>query len=276
MRLTRIGSRSSRRVVFIAVLSVAVLGIEKTRADEDVTTTVSDRFSQTSTPLTNDQGTFEAVFTHRFNQAAKDAGGGTLWGLDSGAAIGIGVNYVFVRNLAVEVYRVNNYADYEFALKGTLVRPTASLPLALGARGGLNWRTASYAPKEASAFGQVLVSYTIANRVTLAAAPSYVENTQFQRDVFNVPAILQLRITKSIALTGEFVPKKDFVPGSVGQWSVAIEKQVFNHRFALWMGNSQASTVDQYIGGDYGGGVTDRNMKIGFNLVRAWDLSAAK
>ena len=65
------------------------------------------------------------------------------------------------------------------------------------------------------------------------------------------------------------------MPDSVGQWSVSIEKQVFNHRFALWMGNSQASTVDQYVGGDDSGGVTDRNMKIGFNLIRAFDLSSA-
>jgi Membrane bound beta barrel domain (DUF5777) len=189
--------KTIRTVVLIAVVSVAVLRVETGRADEGVTTTVGNRFSQTSTPRTNEQGTFEAVFTHRFNQAVKDAGGSTLWGLDSGAATGIGVDYVFVRNVAVQVYRVNNYADYEFALKATLVRPKASLP-------------------------------------------------------------------------------KDVVPDSVGQWSVAIQKQLFNHKFALWMGNSQASTVDQYVGGDYGGGVTDRNMKIGFNLIREWDLSPAK
>jgi hypothetical protein len=189
--------KTIRTVVLLAVVSVAVLGVEAGRADEGVTTTVGNRFSQTSTPLTNEQGTFEAVFTHRFNQAVKDAGGSTLWGLDSGAAIGIGVDYVFVPNVAVQVDRVNNYADYEFALKATLVRPKASLP-------------------------------------------------------------------------------KDVVPDSVGQWSVAIEKQLFNHKFALWMGNSQASTVDQYVGGDCGGGVTDRNMKTGFNLIREWDLSPAK
>ena len=123
--------KTIRTVALTAVASVAGLGVETGRADEGVTTTVGNRFSQTSTPLTNEQGTFEAVFTHRFNQAVKDAGGGTLWGLDSGAAIGIGVDYVFVPNVAVQVYRVNNYADYEFALKATLVRPKASLPLAL-------------------------------------------------------------------------------------------------------------------------------------------------
>jgi hypothetical protein len=237
-----------------------------------VATTVGNHFVQTSTPLTNERGTFEAYITHRFNQDAKDAGGGSLWGLDSGASTMLGIEYVPVKSLAVQVYRVNSYADYEFALKTTLLRPKAALPLAIGLRGGLDWRTASYAPKETSAFGQVLVSYTIADRVTLAAAPSWAQNTGFQKDVWNVPVIVQVKITKTIALMGEYMPKKNYVPGSVGQWSASIEKQLFNHHFALWMGNSQATTVDQTIGGDYLGGVTDRNVKIGFNLMRAFDL----
>jgi hypothetical protein len=241
-----------------------------------VATTVGNHFVQTATPLTNEKGTFEAYITHRFNQDVKDAGGGGLWGLDSGAATGIGIEYVPVKNLAVQVYRVNTYADYEFALKATLLRPRVSLPLAVGLRGGLDWRTAAYAPRETSAFGQGIVSYTIANRVTLAAAPSWVQNTQFQKDVWNVPVILQVKVTKTIAVMGEFVPRKNYVAGSVGQWSASVEKQLFNHHFALWMGNSQATTMDQIIGGDYGGGVTDRNVRIGFSLSRAWDLFPSK
>ena len=65
--------KTIRTVVLVAVPLVAALGVETGRADEGITTTVYNRFSQTSTPLTNPQGTFEAVFTHRFNQAAKDA-----------------------------------------------------------------------------------------------------------------------------------------------------------------------------------------------------------
>jgi hypothetical protein len=263
------------KVLFAGVLCATGAGVPAV-ADDGVATGVGNRFSQTSTPLTNAKGDLEWVFTHRFNQDVRDAGGGSLGGLDSGAAIGFGVEYVFVPNVAVQAYRVNNYADYEFALKATLVRPKASFPLGLGVRGGLDWRTAAYAPKETSAFGQVLLSYTIANRVTVAAAPSYAANTQFQTDVFNVPLVVQLKVTKTIAVIGEFVPKKSFLPDSVAQWTVAIEKQVFHHRFAVWAGNTQATTVDQYLGGDYAGGVTDRNMKIGFNLSRAWDLFPAK
>jgi hypothetical protein len=256
-------------VAVFGILAIAPVAAQDTTG---VATTVGNHFVETATPLTNEKGTFEAYITHRFNQDVKDAGGGSLWGLDSGAATGIGIEYVPVKNLAVQVYRVNTYADYEFALKTTLLRPRASFPVAVGLRGGLDWRTAAYAPRESSAFGQALVSYTIVNRVTLAAAPSWVQNTQFQKDVWNVPAIVQIKVTKTIAVMGEYVPKKSFVPGSVGQWSAAVEKQLFNHHFALWMGNSQATTVDQIIGGDYSGGLTDRNVKIGFSLSRAWDL----
>ncbi|MEO8585807.1 MAG: DUF5777 family beta-barrel protein [Acidobacteriota bacterium] len=262
------------RFLPIGILSALAVGAPA-RGDDGVATGVGNRFSQTSTPLTNDKGALEWVFTHRFNEDARDAGGAGLGGLDSGAAIGFGIDYVFVPNVAFQVYRVNNYADYEFALKGTILRPTASLPLALGLRGGLDWRTAAYAPKTTSWFGQALLSYTIANRVTLAAAPSYAEDTMYQQDVFNVPLVLQVKITKSIAVIGEFVPKKNDLPNATYQWSVAVEKQIFHHRFAVWIGNTQATTVDQYIGGDYGGGITDKNLKIGFNLSRAWDLFPA-
>jgi hypothetical protein len=269
---------SVRAAAAIAAAGLGVLLIAPATAQDvpGVATTVGNHFVSTQTPLTNEKGTFEAYITHRFNQNAKDAGGGSLFGLDSGAATGIGVEYAPVRNLAVQVYRVNNYADYEFALKATLLRPKAALPLAVGLRGGLDWRTAAYAPRETSFFGQGLVSYTIADRVTLAVAPSYVENTQFQKNLWNVPVAVQVKITKSIAVMGEYVPKKNYAPDSVGQWSASVEKQVFNHRFALWMGNSQATTVDQLIGGDYNGGVTDRNLKIGFSLIRAWDLFPPK
>lgn len=265
----------SSKLLLIGMLGALAAAVTA-RADDGVATGVGNRFSQTSTPLTNDKGTLEWFFTHRFNQNVKDAGGGSLGGLDSGAAIGFGVEYVVVPNVAIQAYRVNNYADYEFALKATLVRPRASFPLGVGVRGGFDWRTAEYAPKETSGFGQILLSYTIADRVTIAAAPSYAANTQFQRDVFNVPVVLQLKVTKSIAVIGEFVPRKSFLPDSVAQWTFAIEKQIFHHRFAVWLGNTQATTVDQYIGGDYAGGITDRNVKIGFNLSRGWDLFPPK
>jgi len=238
-----------------------------------VATTLGDRFLQTNSPLVNEKGVFEALITHRFNEPVYTAGFERLFGLDSGNTYGLGVEYSFLPGVSFQLYRASVYADYEFAFKANLVRPKASLPLGLGVRAGLNWLTAAYGPKQSSFFGQVLVSYTIADRVTIAAAPSYTDKTPFQEHQFNVPINIQVKITRSIAAIGEYVPKKNFVPDSVAQWSFGVEKAVYHHKFMLWIGNSRATTVDQYLGGDFVGGVTDSNIRIGFNLTRAWDVA---
>lgn len=268
-----------------------------------VATNVGNRFVNTYTPFTNDKGVAEAVITHRFEAAVIDSGGSSLWGLDGSAQIGLGMEYVPVKNVALQVYRARNYADYEFAAKVTLLWPTTELPLGVGVRGGLDWLSASYLEsiglqKQSSGFAQLLLSYTIADRVTLAAAPSYVQRTPVQTDVWNVPVAAQVRITNTIALIAEFIPKSKLdLKGfddrgalvdtpAVYQWCVLLEKAVYHHRFGLYIGNTLASTADQMMGGDYGaspytdpqgnrhivGGVTDKNIRFGFNITRSFDF----
>ena len=268
-----------------------------------VATDVGNRFINTYTPLTNDRGVAEVVITHRFDSAVIDSGGSSLWGLDGSAQIGLGVEYVPLHNVAVQIYRARNYADYEFAAKVTLLRPTKELPIGIGLRGGVDWLSASYLTplglqKQSSGFGQLLVSGTLFDRVTIAVAPSYVQRTPVQTDVWNVPVAVQVRITNSIALIAEFIPKSkvDFKgfddrgalvdTPAVYQWCVLLEKAVYHHRFGLYIGNTIASTVDQMMGGDYGavpgvdkngnsvvvGGVTDKNIHFGFNITRSFDF----
>ncbi len=297
------GIRPAAAAVAAAVLCLSTAAAAQ-EGVKDVATNVGNRFVNTYSPLTNDKGVAEAVITHRFDEAVIDSGGSSLWGLDGSAQIGLGVEYVPIKGLAVQVYRARNYADYEFAAKATLLWPKKELPLAVGVRGGLDWLTASYLTslgleKQTSLFGQLLVSYTIADRVTLAAAPTYVQRTPVQTDVFNVPLIVQVNVTKTIALIGEFIPKStldfksfDFATGQyasvppVAQWAVVLEKSVYHHRFGLYIGNTLASTVDQMMGGDYGavpatdrsgnpivvGGVTDKNIHFGFNITRSFDF----
>ena len=66
----------------------------------------------------------------------NEAGGNNLFGLDSGANIGIGLGYVPVDRLAVEVYRASSGGDYELAAQVHVPRsrrrsvpsPSASAP----------------------------------------------------------------------------------------------------------------------------------------------------
>jgi hypothetical protein len=273
-------------------------------------TDVGNRFINLNTPLVNDSGTFEVVITHRFNQSVKDASGSSLWGLDGSAEIGLGVEYTPVNRVAVQVFRGRTHADYEFASKIALLRPKKDLPFAVAVRGGVNWLTGSDLAadaglaKQTSGFGQLLVSGTFFDRVTLAAAPTYVQRSPVQRDIRNVPVMAQVKLTKSVALMAEFIPKLkpdlktsavDLATGAISfvdvapvyQWSVLIEKSVFHHRFGLYVGNTVGSTIDQLMGGDFGasrpvdpgsgtrviaGGVTDKNIHFGFNIIRNFDI----
>lgn len=249
--------------------------------EEYVVTGLGNRFVQSYTPLVNKKGLFEAAVTHRFYQPAREAGGGGALGLDGGNSFGLFLEYAFLKNVAVQIARSDANADYEFAAKVTLLRPSKSLPLAIGLRGGLDWQTANYLGpnKKSGFFGQALVSITIADVITLAAAPTIVEKTpggggsDGNSSVFNVPIIAQIKITSSIAAIGEYVPAKTSrVPGTVGQWSFAIEKSVYHHKFALRFGNSGAVTTDQIMAGDWQGGVTESNIRLGFNLTRQFDI----
>jgi Membrane bound beta barrel domain (DUF5777) len=230
------------------------------------------RFLQTASPLVNEKGLLEAVFTHRFNQAVNQAGGNELFGLDSGANIGLGLSYAAVDRLAVEVYRGSTGGDYEFGVKVAALTATREMPVAVSVRAGTNWLTKYDVDRKFGAFGQLLLAGTIGDCVTVAASPTFVTNTPLFKNVFNVPLALQVRLGHGFFATGEYIFRNRDLSGSVGQWSFALEKAVFHHRFGVWIGNSGATTVDQIIGGDYGGGVTESNLRLGFNIVRQFEI----
>jgi hypothetical protein len=242
---------------------------------EEIGAWLGNRFLQTATPLVNDRGLFEANFNHRFYDSVVDSGGSRLFGLDNGAAVYLSMDYAPVRNFSVQVSRAALNADYEFSAKGTILRPTPDLPIGVGVRAGINWLTADYAKKQTSGFVQVLASATLANRVTFAAAPSYTQRTPLREQVINVPLIAAFRITPSTVATGEFVPKYGRTEWK-SQWSFGVSKELYHHKFTLWIGNSGATTVDQMLASDYNGGVKDYNIRIGFNLMRQWDLAGKR
>ncbi|MFI5182207.1 MAG: DUF5777 family beta-barrel protein [Thermoanaerobaculia bacterium] len=232
-----------------------------------------DRFLQTASPLVNEKGILQAIFTHRFNQPVNSAGGNNLFGLDSGANIGLGVGYVPVDHLSIDVYRASSGGDYEFAAKYALLVPTAERPFGIAVRGGLDWLTKFEIDQKVGGFGQILIAATLWDRVTLAAAPSFVSNTPLFRNVYNVPLAVQVKIAKGLFATGEYVLRNKDLDGSVGQWSFALEKRLWLHRFSVWIGNSAATTVDQILAGDYAGGVRESNIRLGFNIIRQFEIA---
>ena len=232
----------------------------------------ADRFLQSASPLVNEKGILQAIFTHRFNEPVNSAGGNELFGLDSGANIGLGLGYVPVDHLSIEIYRASSGGDYEFAAKYAFLAATEKQPVGIALRAGVDWLTKYDVDPKTGGFVQASVAATLANRVTIAAVPTYVSSTPFFKNVFNVPVIVQVKVAKGLYATGEYVFRNKDLDGSVGQWSFAVEKSLWLHRFGIWIGNSPASTVDQIMAGDYAGGVRESNIRLGFNIVRGFEI----
>ncbi len=59
----------------------------------------------------------------------------------------------------------------------------------------------------------------------------------------------------------------DAHPGQLA-WSVALNKRVPGHAFLIYFGNSRATTADLIVGSDFPGSFKQRDVRIGFNLMR--------
>ena len=85
-------------------------------------------------------GTLGMLFSHRFAQPLEDSDWHSLASFDSGADIGIGASYVPLRNLEVAVDRSSNQDDWEIALKYRFFERSASFPLSVALRAGVDIR----------------------------------------------------------------------------------------------------------------------------------------
>lgn len=222
-------------------------------------------------------GTLGMLFSHRFAEPLKDSDEHSLFSLDSGADIGIGLAYVPVRNLEVSLDRSSNQDDWEFAAKYRFLSRSGRNPFSLALRVGGNARTDVGVDRETGFFAQGIVAVSIGNRVRLTFVPTYLSRTSGQRfippeeDVFNLPAAVAVGITRSINLQGEVIVRR-VRHGSPGVgWIAAVEKTVLRHRFAVTVGNVRTTTVDQYTAPDFFGQEV-KDYFIGFNLVRQWKL----
>ena len=95
--------------------------------------------------------------------------------------------------------------------------------------------------------------------------------SQLYENIFNVPFAASIALTHSIEIHGEVIPRLSKVNSSGVAWSVTVEKSLLRHRFAFYAGNYRQTTVDRYIQAvPYG--FPPKNVYIGFNLLRAWNL----
>jgi plastocyanin len=218
---------------------------------------------------------FKSAFrvTHRFTQPLNASVGdvaGNLFGLDSGAQIGLEYRFGIVKNGEVGIHRTSDRTVEFFGQYG-IVRQAANRPVdvsvLVSVEGTNNFRD-QYSPALAA-----LVSRTFGERAALYVEPTWVHHANVQPDTAIAGASTdtvmvglggRFRVRPTVSIVTEFSPRlAGFRPG-INHGGVAIEKRLGGHMFQLNVSDSFATTMGQIARG----GPESTNWHLGFNISR--------
>ena len=230
----------------------------------------------TTKPLPRLKSAFR--LTHRFTRPLGQGDFGSLvedlFGLNSSAFVGLEFRIGLADGTQAGIYRASNRTIQFFGQQRLLEqrRYGVGLDLILSIEGTNNFRD-EYLP----AVGAV-VSRAIGDRATVYAQPAWVGNTNIAAllhptaqppgddgSTFIVGLGSRVRLTRSLYLLGEIVPRAaGFVHGDAHA-TFGVETRVGGHAFQLNFSNSIGTTLGQLAQGG-----SERDWFIGFNITRTF------
>lgn len=235
---------------------------------------VQPDFTIVTLPTTLRLPRFKSAFrvTHRFGRplGAGDFGDlvGDLFGLDSGAQIGLEYRFGLMRGLQAGIHRTNG-KTIEFFSQYNVLQQNGSAPIGLGVLASIdgtnNFRD-SYSP----AVG-VALSRTMGNVAAFYVEPIWVNNTNpgpdalvDDNDTFLVGVATRIRVRPTVYLVGEIVPRVAGYDPGVTHANFGIEKRSGGHVFQMNFSNGVGTTMSQIARG----GFTNDDWFLGFNISR--------
>ncbi len=234
--------------------------------------------------------TWEVRFSHRFNGSIDGNGVHSLFGLDGGANVGIGLSYVPVRDLEVSLTRHSALETYEAAIKYALVQQAQAIPFSAALRAGVDYRNARSIDDRSSLFAQAIVSHQFGERFDVYAVPTYVTragrvasgdtSAALFDHAFNVPVGALVQVMPGLSIVAELIPPNHDLPSGLKAdpgWSIGIKRAIGGHLFEVLLTNSNGMTADQYISSTYNGAPFRwRDKRLGFNIERRWGRGARR
>ena len=207
--------------------------------------------------------------THRFNGNLRSGSFGenasNLFGLDLGAAVGFEYRFGIARHLQGVVYRTAIDKTFQFSGKYDAVRQKDSVPVSVSALISVEG-TDNFQEHYSPALGAA-VSRMVADRLAVYATPVWVHNTaaslDLDRDTFFVGIGGRVRVSSTVYLVGEVVPRASGYRPNKAAYGFAIEKRAGGHLFQINVNNGQGTTFGQIARG----GIPD-TLYLGFNLAR--------
>ncbi len=232
---------------------------------------VGTRLIDLPTPYTVGSRRVEVLFTHRFQQTVQDGDEHDLWGLDGGSDVGIGLAWGVTSHLDLALFRSSFQENFEVSAKYLFLEQAPRVPITVAVRAGADLLRREGVEDADRPFVQLLLVRRLAPGVSLLLAPSWVRDTPRLRDAFNVPVGITFPLGPALVEL-EWIPANRDLEESEDGWHVALSQDVGGHIFEVVVGNSRATTVDQYLGGDFAGGFEAGDVRLGFNLVRDFDF----
>jgi len=209
--------------------------------------------------------------THRFARPLNDEFAdvaGDLFGLDSGAQIGLEYRFGFVRNGQVGIHRTSDKTLEFFAQYG-VIRQTPDRWVDVTALASIEG-TNNFRDRYSPALGAI-VSRRFDEHAALYIEPMWVHHSNVQPptagdadDTFMIGLGGRVRIRPSVSIAAEVSPRMSGYRPGVDHASFAIEKRVGGHMFQLNFSDSSATTLGQIARG----GPAARNWYLGFNISR--------
>ena len=209
--------------------------------------------------------------THRFTRALNDGDFGDLasdlFGIDSGAQIGLEYRFGIIPNGQIGIHRTSN-RTIELFSQYDVLRQGGRMPVEISALftidGTNNFRD-SYSP----AIGAI-VSRTIGEVAALYFEPIWVNNSNQlpseltdDNDTFLFGIGGRLRIRPTVYVVGEYIPRIGYSPG-VDHLTFGVEKRAGGHVFQINFSNNIGTTPAQIARG----GFDNEDWYIGFNISR--------
>jgi hypothetical protein len=241
-------------------------------------------FSLVSLPTTLRLPTHRGDFhlSHRFNlnlvcgdseSDCLSARVGGLFGLDSGANIGLEFRFGIMRNVQAVVLRTSLSQTIQLSLQYDAWHENADHPLSISAIAAiegdhnLGANTPDTQETRYSPSLGLIVSRKVAGRLIAYLEPFWIHNTAGQglptRDTGMIGVGGRLRLSSTVNLVGEVAPRVSGLALRDPQFGFAIEKRVGGHVFSLTFTNNPGTTFRQISSG----GNPD-TLNLGFNLSR--------
>jgi hypothetical protein len=215
---------------------------------------------------------FKSAFrvTHRFGRPLGQGDFGELaedlFGLDSGAQIGLEYRFGLMRGLQVGIHRTSDRTIEFFTQYSVLQQAEHGVGLGVIASiDGTNNFKDSYTPmigvalsRELGRYGAVYVEPMWINNSNLLPSEIVDDN-----DTFMVGLGARIRVRPTVYLVGEFLPRAGNTPG-VNHGTFGIEKVAGGHSFQLNFSNGFGTTMGQLARG----GTASDNWYLGFHISR--------